>query len=232
MKKTICLITAILMVVMFAVTGCAAKPAAIVLTAPEILSKSYDNMQAVKSFHFVLDHTDGSTPIASGIAMTKAEGDLVRPDKLKTTISGTAMGMSIEVELVTADGKTMMTNPLTNKWEELTDMFKVLGIFDPGTGIAAIIKGITNPTSLDDEKVGDLLCYHIKGEIVSQTLEPLTGVTAKDVPIAVEVWIDKEGFLVQQVKLEGKITDGEAAGIVRTLTFSNYNKDVEIKLPE
>lgn len=232
MKRSVCLITALIMAALFLFSGCAAKPAAVVLTAPEILSKSYDNMQAVKSFHFLLGHETGGTPIGSGIVMTKAEGDVVKPDKLKATISGTAMGMSVEVDLVTADGKTMMTNPLNNQWEELTDTFKVLGVFDPSNGIAAIIKGITTPTSLEDEKVGDILCYHIKGDIASQTLEPLTGTTAKDVPINVEVWIDKEGLLVQQVKLTGKITDSEADGIVRTLTFTNYNKDVEITLPK
>jgi hypothetical protein len=85
---------------------------------------------------------------------------------------------------------------------------------------------------LKEEKVGDVQCYHIKGEIVSQDLEPITGVTAKDVPISVEVWIGKEGFLVQQVKLTGKITDTEKDGIVRTLTISDYDKDVDISLPE
>jgi hypothetical protein len=194
--------------------------------------KSYENMQEVKSFHFVLEHNEGGTPIGSGIVMTKAEGDVVKPDKLKATITGTAMNMTVSVDLVTAEGKTMMTNPLNKKWEELTEQFQVLGVFDPSTGIGAIVKDITNPTSLDDEKIGSTLCYHIKGDIVSQALEPITGVTAKDIPVSVEVWIDKDGFLVQQITLTGKITDSEEDGIVSTLTISNYDKDVDISLPE
>jgi hypothetical protein len=232
MKRAICILTALTMTVLFLFTGCASKTAAVTLTAQEILSKSYDSMSAVKSFHFILDHTGGGTAVTPVITMTKAEGDVVKPDKLKTTISGTAAGASVEVTLITADGKTMITNPLNGKWEELSGMFEVLSVFDPSTGIASIINGITNPTSLADEKVGSGLCYHLKGEIASQVLKPITGTTATDVPISVEVWIDQTGFLVQQVKLSGKIIDNEADGIVRTLTFSNYNKDVDISLPE
>lgn len=232
MKRSICLLAALSMVTLFVFSGCAAKPAAVVLTPAEVLTKSYDNMQAVKSFHFLLDHTGGGTPISSGIQMTKAEGDLVKPDKLQTTITGTFMGSTIEVSLVTADETTLMTNPLTGKWEVVPATFEVLSIFDPGTGIAAIIKGLTNPSDLGDEKVGEVLCYHLKGDITSETLKPFTGTTAEGVLISTEVWIDKEDMLVQQVKLTGKITDTETDGIVRTLLFTNYNKDVAITLPE
>jgi hypothetical protein len=202
------------------------------MAAPDVLSKSYESMQAVKSFHFLLEHNEDGTPIGSGIIMTKADGDVVKPDKLQATIKGSTPLGAAEVKLVSTEEKTMMTNPVNKKWEEVSDMFKVLKVFDPSSGIAAIINGITNPKSLKEEKVGDVQCYHIKGEIVSQDLEQITGVTAKDVPISVEVWIGKEGFLVQQVKLTGKITDTEKDGIVRTLTISDYDKDVDISLPE
>lgn len=220
------------MAALFVFSGCAAKPAAVVLTAQEVLSKSSDNMQAAKSFHFLMTHSEGGTPIGSGIQMTKLDGDIVSPDKLQVTIDGTFSGMGVQVQLIAVDGKTMMTNPLGGGWEEVTDTFKVLTVFDPGNGIAAIIKGLNNATLLEDEKIGDLLCYHLKGDILSEALAPLTGTTAQGVAIATEVWIDKDSLLVQQVKLNGKITDSEIDGIVRTLTFTNYNKDVEIKLPE
>lgn len=232
MKRKVYLITALMMAALFVFSGCAAKPAAVILTAPEILSKSSDNMQAAKSFHFLMEHSEGGTPIGSGIQMTKLDGDIVSPDKLQVTIDGTFSGMAVQVKLIAADGKTMMTNPLSGGWEEVSDTFKVLTVFDPGNGIAAIIKGLTNATMLGDEKIGDIMCYHLKGDILSETLAPLTGTTAQGVAIGTEVWIDKDSFLVQQVKLTGKITDGEIDGIVRTLTFTNYNKDVDITLPK
>jgi hypothetical protein len=164
--------------------------------------------------------------------MTKLEGDIVSPDKLQVTIDGTYSGMGVQVKLVSVGDKAMMTNPLSKAWEEVSDTFKALTVFDPSSGIAAIIKGLTDTTKVGDEKIGDVQCYHLKGNIPSEALAPLTGTTAKGAAIGTEVWIDKESLLVQQVKLTGKITDTESDGIVRTLTFTNYNKDVDISLPE
>ena len=151
-----------------------------------------------------------------GVEMTKAEGDVVRPDKLQITISGTAMGMSLELKLITSGEKTLMTNPLSGKWEVPPEQFKVLSVFDPGTGMAAIIKGITAPTKLNDEEIGGTLCYHLKGSIASDALRPITGSAAAGVVISAEAWIGKEDFLVRHIKLEGKITEAEKEGIVRT----------------
>jgi hypothetical protein len=223
----------LLMVTILAVTGCVkSAPSIAPLTAKDIFNQSSENMQAVNSFHFVLDQVGGGTPITMGIEMIKAEGDVVRPDKLQTTIGGSAMGMSIEVKLVTVSGKTLMTNPLTGGWEALSDQFQVLSVFDPGTGIPAIIKGISNPTSLSNEQLGDILCYHLKGNVASEALRPLTGSSTAGVIINTEVWIGQKDFLVRQIKITGKITDSEKEGIVRTLTLTNYNQNANITLPK
>lgn len=231
MKRVLVLLSAVLLLAAIALTGCSSSSGGKKLTAADVLGKSYDAMQAVKAFHFTLEHSTGGTPIGSGVTMTKAEGDLVRPDKLSAKLAGSAMGMTANISLVTVGAQTMMTNPLSGKWEAAPDSFKVLTVFDPGKGIAAIVKGLTGAAFLTEEKLGDVLCYHIKGDIATPALAPLTGTTAKDGTVPTEVWISKDAFLVQQVKLNGKITDTEASGILRTLSFTNYNKEVDIKLP-
>ena len=233
MKRTVSLFTAILLALLLLLPGCAAKETAAVLAPEEILTTSYDSMQAVKSFHFVLDHVGGGTPITAGVSitMTKAEGDIMRPDKFQTTIAGTVMGSAIEVGLVTIGSDTMMKNPMNGKWEPMSDMFAILTVFDPGTGVAAIINGLSDPEDAGDEKIGDVLCYHLTGTIASEDLKPLTGATVEGGVIPAEVWIDKDTMLVQQVRLTGKITNTEKDGIERTLTFTNYGADIEIALP-
>lgn len=230
--KSIILISGILLVVASLVLAGCAGSSSTALAPQEVLNKAYDSMQAVNSFHFALDQVGGGTPITMGIEMTKASGDVIKPDKIQTTISATALGAVVEVKMVTVGGTTKMTNPLSGQWETLSDQFKVLAVFDPASGIAAVIKGLANPTALQDETVGGTLCYHLKGTITSDVLSPITGAAAKGVPIATEVWIGKQDFLVQQVKLTGKVTDTEKEGIVRTLTFSNFNQNINITLPQ
>jgi hypothetical protein len=252
-KCTVSLITALILMILLALPGCAVKETAPTAmpqedpvqsydamqkeTAPttmpqEVLMQSYDAMQAVKSFHFLLRHNTGGTPITMGMVMTKAEGNIVRPDKLQTTISGTFMGSAIDVKLVTVDGETMITNPLSGRWERLSDMFAALAVFDPATSVADIIKGLKDPPDASDEKVGNVLCYHLKGAIASEALKSLTSSGVQGEMIPTEIWIAKDSLLVYQVSIEGKITQAEEDGIVRTLTFADYDKAFDITLPE
>lgn len=231
MKKFLYLFTALSLVFCSVLSGCSSNNTANMTTA-DILTKSYSSMQAAKSFHFAMVHDKSGTPISNDILMTKLTGDIVSPDKLQATIDGTYSSTAIEVKLVTVSGKTYMTNPISGLWEEAPDSFKVLSVFDPGTGVAAIIKGLTDAENLGNEKVGSSQCVHLKGDVLSETLQPLTGTSAKGVKVATEVWIDTKTFLVSQVKLTGKITDSETDGITRTLNFTNYNKNIDIELPK
>ncbi|OGO31230.1 MAG: hypothetical protein A2Z29_09330 [Chloroflexi bacterium RBG_16_56_11] len=233
MKNFMNTAAALLAVTVLLVTGCSrATPSPTALTAAEIFQNSGEKFQALSSFHFVLDQIGGGTPVTGGIEMTKAQGDVARPDGLQTTISGTALGMFLEIRLVISGNRTFMTNPLSGKWEALPDQFKILSLFDPGAGVAAIMKDVAQPVRLEDEELGGTLCYRLKGTIVSDSLRPIIGSAATGVSISAEVWIGKEDFLARHIRLEGKITESEKAGIVRTLELSGFNQPVSIKLPE
>jgi len=201
------------------------------LSAEQVLTQGSQKLEAANSFHFVLDHSGGGTPIAMGIEMTKAVGDLVKPDKLKTVISGTAMNMAIQVQVITVDHATWMTNPLSGKWELLPDEFQVLSIFDPSTGVAAIMKGMAGAVRLSDEDLQGTACYHLSGDIDSGNLSAISGSSVKGVTIKAEIWIAKEDSLPRLIKLTGKISETEKDGIIRTLSFSNFNLDVKIEKP-
>ena len=231
MKKLLCFLTALVLLVCAVFTGCSSSSGEN-LTPEDVLLKSYESMQSASSFHFTMEHSTAGTPISKNILMTNLSGDIVSPDKMQAKIVGTYSDMAIEVDLVTVGNQTYMTNPISGAWELAPAAFQVLNVFDPGTGVAAIIKGLTDVTALDDEKVGKTNCYHLSGNVLSEDLAPLTGTTATGVKVGTEVWISKKTLLVQQIKLTGKITDTEDDGITRTLTFTNYNKDINIELPE
>jgi hypothetical protein len=223
--------------VLLTVTGCggnnttSSTPSPTPLTAEQVLSESSKKLEAANSFHFVLDHNGGGTPIAMGIDMLKASGDMVKPDKMKTSISGTAMGMIIQVEVITLGSDTYMTNPLSGKWELLPNEFKVLSVFDPATGVAAIMKNMAGATLLADEDVQGKPCYHISGETDSGNLNAISGSSIQGTKCKVEAWISRDNFLPQVIKLEGRITETEKEGIIRTLTFTDYNLDAKIEKP-
>src|SRR5438105_2278790 len=61
-------------------------------TPEALVQTAISNTDALKAFHFTLTYENGSTPIAQGISMTKADGDFVKPDRFKATVSGKAAG--------------------------------------------------------------------------------------------------------------------------------------------
>jgi hypothetical protein len=238
MKRGFIILTALLFTMTAAMVGCgkaastpSTPPTTPALTTQEIISSAGQKMDDLTSFHFILDQTGGGTPIAMGIEMNNAVGDIVKPDKLKTTITGTAMGMSLRVDVITLGDKTYMTNPLSGQWELLPNEFKVLSVFDPNSGIAAIMKGVSSPAKVGEEDSGGILCYHLSGTIDSGNLGAITGSSVQGVPVSTDVWIGKDDFLPRQIKLVGKITEGEKDGIVRTLSLSNFDQPVNIEKP-
>jgi hypothetical protein len=164
--------------------------------------------------------------------MKKASGDVVRPDRLKMTISGTVVGMTLKVEMVKVGEVLYMENPLTHKWELPPPEFEVLSVLDPNAFIATVMKDAENPSRLDNEEAEGALCYHLNGTIDSGDLSAITGIVSGGVPINTDIWIGTDDFLVRKVKLEGKITENEAEGIIRFLRLSAFDKQVSIELPE
>jgi hypothetical protein len=189
-------------------------------------------MGKAKSFHFELEHDGGGTPIALGLVMDKAKGHIARPDRLKAKISTTIMGGFVEVEVITVGLVIYMTNPFSGEWEPLPTEFSAVSIFDPDTGFTAILDGMTDLTKLEDEEVNGLPCHHIAGETPSEHLSSITLSSVEGVMIDTEIWVDIEESLLRRIRLEGQITEGEKAGIVRTISLSDFDQSVEIELPE
>ena len=234
MRVRVLLLVAIVIIVIPLIpmmTACGQEEAPLPsLSAADIITNTIDKLDSATSFHFKLLHEGGGTPIAMGLELLEATGDMTKPDKLKTAVSATLGGMLVKVDVITIGSTTYMTNPLTKTWEILPESFSAIAIFDPNTGIVSILSGIINPTVKEGDN-DHKICYHIKGEIPVESLRPITLSYIEGTTVMVDIWIDPEDFSVDKVKLEGRITETEKSGIIRTLELSDYNKKVEIESP-
>jgi hypothetical protein len=204
----------------------------VVMSAEQAMDRAAEEIAAASSFHFELSHQGGETPIAMGLNMKEAAGDVVRPDKLQATISAILSGMYFEVDFVTVDQSIYMTNPLTGNWEPLPIEFSALKLFDPGVGISSLLMDVTAPVVLGNEKAGGVACHHIKGEVESTCLRAIFGGSVlAGLPVQAEFWVGEEDFLLRQIRLEGRLTADECDGIVRTMKLSRFNQPVLIELP-
>jgi hypothetical protein len=203
------------------------------LTPEEIIDKASPKLDELKSFHFELSQKGGGTPIAMGLEMTGAGGDIAPPDKLAMKIEATWIGQFMETELITVGTTTYMTNPLNGKWELLPDDFTAVTLFQPNTGIKAVMESVTDLSLLDPEMAGGTLCFHLKGLLDSEDLDAIAvGHAAKGLPVETDIWIGAGDFLLRKVTFDGRICKDENDGIIRTLELSRFNEPVEIELPE
>ncbi len=204
--------------------------------AQSLISQCGEKMRTVESFHFELEQTGQGTPIIGGLDISRAICDIASPGNLKAAIDAMTMNMLVQTELVSVDGETFMTNPLTSAWEPFPSEFNAVSIFEPETDIASMVNSVLNLNMLEDEEIDGSDCYHFGGEISSQNLRPITVllmITSDDeIMTNVEVWVDKSDSSLRQVKLTGPITTEDGSDVIRTIVFSGFGQDVEIELPE
>jgi hypothetical protein len=97
--------------------------------------------------------------------------------------------------------------------------------------IFTCLEDISNPSKVEGEEENAVNSYHIKGKIPSESLRPITLSSVAGINVIVDVWINTENFLINQIRVEGQITETEKPGIVRILKLSNYDQEVEIESP-
>ena len=138
------------------------------LSPEEIIVQASPALDNVSSLHFDLSQKGGGTPIAMDLEMTAAYGDIIPPDKLSMTIEGTLGQMFMETDLITVGKITYMQRPWDGKWEQLSDDFQAIKLFNPETGIKAVMESATDLVMIDQQQFGGALCYQIEGMILSE----------------------------------------------------------------
>ena len=153
-----------------------------------VLLESGRTMQVLESFHFRLDHREGFTSLMN-LALSEAEGDIVKPDKMSVDLVGGSAGFLIKSGLIVLGDDSFMINPLTAEWEAVPKEASPLGFFDPQQGIASMLAAVEAPvlTGFDGR------VYTIEGRLPADALSPLIGPTLDGATVSIEVSLSVDG---------------------------------------
>ena len=201
------------------------------LSAREVLTHAAERFEALDSFHFTMDHRGGGTPIAMGLEMERVEGDAVAPDRLSAVIEANISGLFFEVSTIAIGDSTYLTNPFTGEFEDISDAITPGGFFDPARGVGAIIGGAREATLIGETFLGDVPVFHLAGKVDSESLRSISGSAVEGIVLDAEIWVGMDDFLVRQLTLDGRITEEEVDGIVRTITLSDFDQPFTIEAP-
>ena len=201
------------------------------LTASQVLEEAAERTGEVESFHFVLTHENGSTPLPLNLDLQSAEGDIVVPDRMQAEANAEALGINVSVDVIGIEGRTWVTNPFTRQWQELPDT-NIRDFADPAALIRSVLPAIEDPELSDGGEVDGVDTHLVTGTINSQMLQEALGLAEAGNEVTVEAWIGKEDTLARLIRLEGPLSDEESPDVVREVEISQYNEPVEIMPPE
>jgi hypothetical protein len=195
----------------------------------ELINKASTNFKNDTSLHFSL--------VASNIppmtyAVTRAEGDVVRPDKLHAT--GSVMpfaGIEVPIEVIFVDGGKYLS--LAKASFLAVDVLpNLLLIFDKDKGIGGILSKFQNGSQPTSERIQGQDCWKTSGTVDSALLAPITGSdTSVSKSVKTVLWIGQDDNQIHQVQLVGQASDGDKDNTTRTFVLSKFNQSVKISKP-
>jgi len=197
------------------------------------LQQAVEQLLALESASFVLDHLKGSTVLVPGVLMTKVSGEVSIPDRFRVTVEAESEFPKsyIEISIVTIDDTAYMTDIFSGGWNQISVdslPFNLLGL---GQTLADIVDAIQVPRAIGEERVNGVDTLHIGGSIDSEVLSELVPGAGEGFPVGLELWLDRNQGLLQKVLIVGRVVPTDATDTVRQLTLEDINQPVEIEPP-
>ena len=200
-------------------------------TAEDILARLVARVDDLETFHFRLEHENGTSPIPLGLELETAEGDVVVPDRMEAEIRAKAGTAIVRVKVIGVGDEGWMTNPFSRDWQPLPEGTNIRDVFNPGAGVKAIVGALTNVEVVKEEKVEGVSTYLIEGEVDSGVLEAAAPIAEPGLTVVVKAWVGSEDFLPRRIRLEGPFFPGEPDNIVRKLELSRFDEPLSIEPP-
>lgn len=210
--------------------------------AVALLKNALATMAKLKTFHFELDIPTGSATILQGFQIKSITGDVRRPYDFKTDISVSIPLGSLDLTVIGLNGQIWLENPLAEggKWSELTkgsgvNTQSITTFVNPDVLILQAVHFVQDAKIAGHEKVGGVQTTRVDGTVSLAGLARMKGAEnapaeISTAPIPVSIWIDKDNR-IQEIELAGQILTSESTDVIHDITFSNFDKPVDIQKP-
>jgi hypothetical protein len=195
-----------------------------------ILNSSVAAVGNVDSFHFRLDHENGSTPMPLSLDLTSAEGDIVVPDRLKAELRAKAVALNIRLDVIAIGDDTWITNPFSRRWERLPGA-ALTDIANPAALVSSLVKGLQGVQLAGTTDINGASTYHLQGTMDSTALAEALPIAQPGYSPSVDLYIGQSDSLPRRARISGPLSSGEADNIVRQVDFSRFNEPVTIQAP-
>lgn len=198
-----------------------------------VMLRAAEQLLALESAAFSLDHLSGSTALFPGVLMNRAFGEVSIPGRFSITIEAESQfpRSYIEIGIITIDDTSYMTGLIGGRWNEIPTDSLPFNLSGLGQTLADIVDAVQEPQVIGEERLNGVDTIHIQGQVASQDLAELVPGSGKDFPVGLELWLDRSQGLLQQVLIVGRVIPSDEMDTVRRLTLDDINQPVEINPP-
>ena len=190
-------------------------------------------MAQLKTVAATLKVTKGAITI-QGFTLVSAKTSVRLPADSDTTYTVKEQDVSIGLEVVITSGHVYLHVPFSS-FQEVTgdqatafpDMAK---LFDPATGLPAVIPQGTGPKYVSTDQVAGQDTYQIATSYTADQVRSLLRELSSDSAVAAHVWVGTSDHLIRKATLDGAFGDGGKEAAVE-VAISNFNGTVSITSP-
>jgi hypothetical protein len=202
-------------------------------SASSVLQGGQAKFASTPSFHFLLTtQHPGSAPSLSDLYPTKAEGDVVLPDKIQANVTVALGALNVTTQVIAIGSDAWVLDPTTQKWQKTDQITSLTKIFDPQTGLGSLLTQIQSPSTPADRSVGTTHCWSIHGTLPADKVAGLVGASAPSSnPLNVSVCIGKSDQQLYLVSLTGELIAGDTAQTEHDFQLSKFGVPVVITQP-
>ena len=204
----------------------------------QLIGKSAARMLDLDTAGFTLSHEDeASTNLFPGVDLNLIKGQVNMPDSFKIQVEAMTSfpfpRSFIQIDAVAVQGRAYMTDILIeDKWNEVTVESLPFDFTDLGRTLSAIILAMENPQMNGNEKIGGVPSIRVKGTVLSEIMKALIPKVSSGLEVGLELWIGEPEGLLHKASIDGPLFNTDPGQITRVLTIYDFDRDVDIKLPQ
>lgn len=201
--------------------------------AAKVLHDGAAAMAQLKTVSATLKFTKGTVSF-QGFALVSARTSVQLPADSDTIYTVKEQDISISLEVIISGGHVYLHVPFST-FREVTgpdanavpDMAK---LFDPSTGLPAIIPAGTKPTYISTDQVDGHSAYQISTSYAPDQVHGLLAQLNSSGPVEARIWVDTSDHLIRKAVLDGAFGDGGKEASVE-VDMTGFNAAVNINSP-
>lgn len=218
------------MVVVAACGGGSSPPS---VDAAKVLHDGAAGMAQWKTATATLKMSKGTVSL-QGFALVSAKTAVRLPAESDTTYTVKEQDILFSLEVLITGGKVYVHLPLSTLQEApasqaaaFPDMAK---LFDPTTGLPAIIPQGSKPRYVSTDQVNQVACYQIATTYTAEQVHGLLPQLSSNGPVAARVWVGVSDHQIRKAVLDGAFGDNSTEAAVE-VDISSFDSPVSITSP-